>query len=60
MMQSYNITIVDRTGRREVSVATGNTVRAAVGAAVLNAGETRAQGGLGMVLPLTVEGVGLA
>lgn len=55
MMQSYNITLVDRTGRQEVSEATGNTLRIAISAAILNAGEVRAQGGLGMMAPIRVE-----
>jgi hypothetical protein len=60
MLQRYTVTVEDRTGRTARSVATGNTARAAVLAAVLNAPIPRADGGLGMTPPVRATDLQLA
>lgn len=63
MLQKYILQISDETTGREARVeATGNTVTAAVRAALLNCKMTRGEGGQGMGRPvvkqLNLEGLG--
>ncbi len=51
MLQRYCFQVKDRTGRVEESTGMGNTVEAAARAVLINAGEVRAMGGLGMMQP---------